>query len=66
MLGLTPHREALDDLERGRVDHVDGVALGVGNVDQVAEVLDLGTELTGAIRGVHVVGLEQRRHPGKD
>ena len=36
VLGQQPDREVLDDLERARVDHVDGVALGVRDVDEWA------------------------------
>ena len=59
VLGVCADRELIDDPVGARVDHADGVALAVGNVDPAREVLHGRREPSRAIGCVDVVGVKK-------
>jgi len=65
VLGQPADREVVDDGKGGRVDHVDGVVLGVGNIDPSREAPHHRAQGTGVVGGVDVSRVQQRRHARK-
>jgi hypothetical protein len=53
-----------DDLERRRVDHVDGVAQAVGHIDERRVVAHSGAQVAGGVGGIDVGWVHERWHAG--
>src|SRR5215510_7652096 len=63
MLGLVSHGEMVDHLECMRVDDVHRIAAAVGDIDPFREIAHDRAEGPWTIGGVHIVRIEQWRHP---
>ena len=65
MLGKPPHAKCFDDFVARGIDYGDGVAFGVGNVHSIWKVSHTRSQVSGPVRRIDVVGIENRRHTWK-
>ena len=65
MLGKPPHAKCFDDFVARGIDYGDGVAFGVGNVHSIWKVSHSRSQVSGPVRRIDVVGIENRRHTWK-
>ena len=56
--------EAIDHLQRRRIDHVNVIAAQVGHIDAREVACDRGHDLAGSLLAVEVLRIEHRRHAG--
>lgn len=62
MLRLSSYLKVIHDAKGLRIDHVHGVAVAIGDVNQLQKALHRGTELSHMSFRVDVVGINYWRH----